>query len=388
MKAEGAETVCHCFAEAVPSAAPLRSLLLRSSGTLSLRISDQFLISICCAMAKVLVTGGSGFIGTHLVSALSKRGDEVTCLVRRSSRIEPLRQAGARFVYGDVTDRASIVAAVKGQQIVYHVAGRTQALAARDFYNVNQRGVANVAQVCAGQTTPPVLLSVSSLAAAGPANAGVPKTEADSAEPVSHYGHSKRAGERAAEHFADRVPITIVRPPIVLGEADRLGLALFRSIARFGVHMVPGLDRRRFSLIHADDLVELLILAAERGKRLPPRGRPESHGPQGYYFAACEEDPTYADLGRMTAESMGRRLVVVVPTATPLVWMVAVAGEAISRMRHDPLFMNLDKAREITAGHWLCSAQAAAAELGFTVAAPLFERLRQTAAWYREEKWL
>ena len=177
--------------------------------------------------------------------------------------------------------------------------------AARYFYRVNQRGVANVAQVCAGQTTPPVLVSVSSLAAAGPANEGVPKTEADRAEPVSHYGHSKRAGERAAEHFADRVPITIVRPPIVLGEADRLGLPLFRSIARFGVHMVPGLDRRRFSLIHADDLVQLLILAAERGKRLPPRGRPESHGPQGYYFAACEENPTYADLGRMVAEVDG-----------------------------------------------------------------------------------
>jgi nucleoside-diphosphate-sugar epimerase len=325
-------------------------------------------------MAKVLVTGASGFIGTHLVPALANRGDEVTCLVRQSSRVDSLREAGARFVYGDVTDRVSIVPAVKGQEIVYHVAGCTQSLAARHFYRVNQRGVANVAQVCAGQTTPPVLVSVSSLAAAGPASNGMPKTEADRPEPVSHYGRSKRAGERAAEHFADRVPISIVRPPIVLGEGDRMGLPLFRSIARFGVHMVPGLDRRRFSLIHADDLVQLLILAAERGKRLPPRGQPESHGPQGYYFAACEENPTYA--------------VVVIPTATPLVWMVAVAGEAISRMRHDPLFMNLDKAREITAGNWVCSAQTAAAELDFAVGAPLLERLRQTAQWYRDKKWL
>jgi nucleoside-diphosphate-sugar epimerase len=323
-----------------------------------------------------------------LVSALVERGDEVTCLVRQTSRIEPLRDAGARFVYGDVTDRASIVPAVKGQQIVYHVAGCTQALAARMFYHVNQRGVANVAQVCAGQTTPPVLVSVSSLAAAGPSHDGAPITEGHPSQPVSHYGHSKRAGERAAEHFADRVPITIVRPPIVVGEGDRLALSLFRSVARFGVHLVPGLDGRRFSLIHADDLVQLLILAAERGKRLPPRGRPESHGPQGYYFAACEENPTYADLGRMVAESLGRHLVVVIPTVTPLVWMVAVAGEAISRIRHDPLFINLDKAREITAGHWICSPEAATADFGFAVGAPLFERLRQTAQWYREKKWL
>jgi nucleoside-diphosphate-sugar epimerase len=339
-------------------------------------------------MGKVLVTGASGFIGTHLVSALAKRGDEITCLVRRSSRIDSLQHAGVRFVYGDVTDRASVLPAVKGQQTVYHVAGLTQALVARDFYRVNQRGVANVARACAAQTTPPVLVSVSSLAAAGPANHGVPKTEADRAEPVSHYGHSKLAGERAAERFADRVPITIVRPPIVLGEADRVGLSLFRSIARFGVHMVPGLDRRGFSLIHADDLVELLLLAAERGKRLPPHPRPESCGRQGYYFAACEEDPTYAELGRTVAEAMGRRFVLVIPTAAPLVWTVAAAGEAISRVRRNPLFMNLDKAREITAGNWLCSARAAAAELDFAVTVPLFERLRQTAQWYREKKWL
>ena len=264
-----------------------------------------------------------------------------------------------------------------GQEIVYHLAGCTQALDPRHFYRVNQRGVANVAQACAGQTTPPVLVSVSSLAAAGPATDGRPKTEADRAAPVSHYGHSKRAGERAAEAFADRVPITIVRPPIVLGEADRMGLPLFRSIARFGVHMVPGLrppalladPRRRPGAI------------ADPGRRARPasaaaRARPESHGPQGYYFAACEEDPTYADLGRMVGEALGRRLVVVIPTATPLVWMVAVAGEAISRIRHDPLFMNLDKAREITAGNWLCSARAAAEQLGFAVGAPLIERLR------------
>jgi nucleoside-diphosphate-sugar epimerase len=339
-------------------------------------------------MAKVLVTGASGFIGTHLVAALAARGDEVTCLVRQTSEVDSLHDAGACLLFGDVADRSSLTAAVAGQSVVYHVAGCTQALSPRLFYRVNQRGVANVAQVCAGQTTPPVLVSVSSLAAAGPANEDHPKTEADRSEPVSHYGHSKRAGERAAEHYADRVPITIVRPPIVLGEGDRMGLPLFRSIARFGVHMVPGLDRRRFSLIHADDLVNLLILAAERGRRLPPRERPESQGSQGYYFAACEENPAYSDLGRMIAEVMGRRLVVVIPTVTPLVWMVAVAGEAISRIRQDPLFMNLDKAREITAGNWLCSADAAAKELGFTVSVPLLERLRQTAQWYRDKKWL
>ena len=90
----------------------------------------------------------------------------------------------------------------------------------------------------------------------------------------------------------------------------------------------------------------------------------------------------------MVAEAVGRHLVVIIPTLTPMVWMVAVAGEAVASFHQDPLFMNLDKAREITAGSWICSARTAKEELGFSVGAPLLERLRQTAKWYRKEGWL
>lgn len=338
-------------------------------------------------MTKVLVTGASGFIGTHLVAALAARGDQVACLVRKTSKVDQLQALGASLVFGDVTDPNSLPAAVAGQQVVYHLAGRTLALRNRQFYEVNRRGVAHIAKACAGQETPPVLIFVSSLAAAGPAIEGRPRVESDPPAPVSHYGRSKRSGEHVAESFAQRVPTTVVRPPIVLGQGDRLGLPLFRSVIRFGVHLAPGLRPQRFSLIHADDLVQLLILAAERGKRLPPLGQSGDSAGQGYYFAACEQDPTYADLGRLVAESVGRR-VLVIPTAMPVVRTVAAVGEAISQVRHQPLLMNLDKAREIAAGSWLCSAQAAKEELGFTVGAPLLERLRQTAEWYKKEGWL
>lgn len=338
-------------------------------------------------MAKVLVTGASGFIGTHLVAALAARGDEVVCLVRKTSKVDQLQTLGARLVVGDVTAADSLPAAVAGQQIVYHLAGRTLALRDRQFYEVNRRGVAHIAKACAGQETPPVLIYVSSLAAAGPAVDGRPRVESDPPAPVSHYGRSKRSGEHAAESFAHRVPTTIVRPPMVLGQGDHLALPLFRSVIRFGVHLAPGLRPQRFSLIHADDLVQLLILAAERGRRLPPLGQRGDSAAQGYYFAACEQDPTYADLGRLVAESVGRR-VLVIPTAMSVVRTVAAVGEAISQVRHQPLLMNLDKAREIAAGSWLCSARAAHEELGFEVGAPLIERLRQTAEWYRREGWL
>jgi len=338
-------------------------------------------------MTKVLVTGASGFIGTHLVAALAKRGEEITCFVRKTSKIDRLQALGVRLIYGDVTDPDSLPAAVTGQDVVYHLAGRTEALNGRQFFEVNCRGVAHVVKACAAQETPPIMIHVSSQAAAGPAIDGQARVESDPAAPVSLYGRTKRLGERFAERFAHRLPITVVRPPIVLGEGDRLGLSLFRSVIRFHIHLTPGFRAQRFSLIHADDLAQLLILAAERGRRLPPKGRRGDSAAQGYYFAACEQDPTYADLGRLVAESAGRQTVVI-STPMPVLRMAAIVTEAVSQVCRHPALMNLDKIREVAAGSWLCSARAAKEELGFAVGAPLIERLRQTTQWYRREGWL
>jgi dihydroflavonol-4-reductase len=339
-------------------------------------------------MAKVLVTGASGFIGWHLVQALVRQGDEVTCLVRDSSPLERLRPLGVRLVIGDVADGAGLHDAVAGNQVVYHAAGCMTVLRPEQYYPVNAAGVGRIAQACADQATPPVLVYLSSLAAAGPARGARLRTETDPPAACSHYGRSKRAGERAAEEFADRVPITIVRPPVVFGEADRLGLDLFRMVARFGLYLVPGLARHRLSLIHADDLARLLILAAQQGARIAPRGQDGFFAARGYYFAACYEHPSYPELARMIGNALGGRGVLPVHIAMPVVWLIAGGTQLVSRVRRRPMFLNLDRAHDVTAGSWLCSPRAAIDELGFAPELPLQDRLCQTAAWYRNEGWL
>ncbi|MBI1902896.1 MAG: SDR family NAD(P)-dependent oxidoreductase [Planctomycetia bacterium] len=354
-------------------------------------------------MSKILVTGATGFIGQHLARALVERGDEVTCLKRKTSRVEALEKLGVRLVEGDVTDAESLRPAVAGADIVFHLAGLTTAFHLAGFLRVNEQGTRNLLEACAARPTPPVVIHVSSIAAAGPSQGGQPRKEEDTAAPVSSYGRSKRAGEIAARKFADRVPLTIVRPPIIFGPGDRAVLEIFKPISRFGIHLIPGYRRNYLSLLYVADLVSGLLLAADRGQRVRsdrihavPVGSDRIHAVaegdksenQGYYYLAHDESPSYADLGRWIGRALGRRRTICVPTLMPIVWFTAATSDLWGRMRGRPAVFNVDKAREAAAGSWTCSAERAKRELGWSCAAGLPARLKETADWYRRERWL
>jgi dihydroflavonol-4-reductase len=340
-------------------------------------------------VARVLVTGGNGFVGSNLVEALLARGDEVTCLVRRKRQPGRLESLGAKIVRFDgLDDREALARAIDGEAIVYHLAGATKVLARRMLFAVNERGARNVAEVCAGQPCPPILIHVSSMAACGPSESGQPRRESDRPSPVSHYGRSKLAGERAVRRLAGQVPTTIVRPAIVLGPADVVGFAMYQWVQRWGLHLVPGVRSARYSIVHVADLCRLLILAAERGRRLGADEADQLAPTQGCYFAAGDECPTWAELGRLVAQAVGRRRVLNVPVLRCAVWATAAAVDTAAHVVRQPFYLGLDKAREITAGSWVCSTQAARDELGFSAESPLVERLKETVAWYREAGWL
>jgi nucleoside-diphosphate-sugar epimerase len=380
-------------------------------------------------MPRAFVTGATGFIGPHLVRELLRQGFDVTCLRRRTSDVAPLEPLGAHLRDGDVTRPGTLAAAIDGADAVFHLAGLTRALHRGQFAAVNVEGTRHLLTACAAQASPPVMVLVSSLAATGSSIARQPRQEDDVPAPVSHYGRSKRGAELVAHEFADRVPITVVRPPLVFGQGDTSVIAIFRPIRRWGVHLVPGFVDRQLSVLHVTDLAAALVAAARKGQRLCPvaasgpppashrlrshaqslpHGRvagggvqasaggipvggtlePEGRSPsQGYYHIACDEQPTYAELGCRVSVALGRGAVVL-RTPEWLAWVTAAASEMAGRLRRRPLVFNWDKAREAMAGSWICSSDRAKRELGWACTADLDTRLRETIAWYRERGWL
>lgn len=329
-------------------------------------------------MKLALVTGGTGFIGGRLAEALSASGRRVRCLVRATSNTRALEALGAECVVGDLQDEASLRAACAGVDEVYHLAALLKAPWHREFSAVTAEGCGRIAAAAAAQQTPPLVVLVSSLAAAGPS--ADPRAEARHPAPVSRYGRAKLAGEEAARAHAERVPLTIVRPPLVLGQGDRSLLPIFKMAQR-GLLVAP--SRARLSLIHVDDLVACLIAAADQGERVAPSGDPA----RGVYFAAADEALPLAELGREIAAALGGARPRTLRLPIPALWAAACASEAWGRLRDRPTLLNLDKVVEARAEGWVCSADKAKRQLGFAPA-PLGERLLATASWYRREGWL
>jgi dihydroflavonol-4-reductase len=316
----------------------------------------------------ILVTGASGFIGSHLVEHLRSRGHPVRCLVRRSSSLRYL--PGADCAYADLASGEGIEPALGGVDCVIHLAGVTKALGAEDYYIGNARATANLVRAMAGRAAR--LVHVSSLAAAGPSRGGVPLDEDAPPAPFTHYGKSKLEAERIAAALQDAV---IVRPPVVYGPRDTDVFQLLRSISR-GVAIEISGGERWFSAIYVKDLAEGLAVAATAPTA---RGRT--------YFLAHPEPLTWAELGAAAAGIMNKHpRTLRVPSGVARA--VGFGAEMWSLATRRPGIVSREKVAEALCTHWTCSAGRASRELGFTARTGIREGLAETLAWYKEAGWL
>jgi nucleoside-diphosphate-sugar epimerase len=333
-------------------------------------------------MQRALVTGGTGFVGSNLVDNLRARGWQVRCLVRDSQKAASLADLGAELCPGSLQDFCSITAAMADVDTVFHVAGRVAAIHRQEFFRDNVEGTRAVMRAAAECAKPPTVVMVSSLAAGGPTRKGSPRRESEQGIPASAYGQSKLAAEQAAIEFTDRVPLSILRPPVVLGPGDRNGLQLFKSVQMLRLHPVPGYRDMPMSIVHISDLCEGIVQIAERGKRVT-----HDNPATGIYYITSGPTITYGEMGSLAAKALGQR-VLVVPTPKAIFWLTGGIGELLGRLRRKPGLINWDKMREAVAGGWECSDEKLRSELGYQPALSLEQRFIDTVAWYREHGWL
>lgn len=322
----------------------------------------------------ILVTGANGFIGSHLVDHLLSQGRSVRALVRAGSDrrwVDPR----AETVTGDLRDALSVARAVRGASIVFHVAGVVASHRLRDYHEVNEAGTRILLRAVEKEASDlDRFVLVSSLAAAGPSRDGRPVSESDAPRPVSVYGRSKLAGERAAAEAAGALPLTVVRPPIVYGPRDREMLAFYVLVSR---RFFPVLPREKYySLIHVRDLVRGVALAAEA---------PAAVG-RTYHLEA----------GRAVAMSHYLRIVaselgvdpIRLPVPLGILPLVSAAADAVAPGLGLPVRPLRDKARELRPDYWIADGARARAELGFSARVGLAEGIRETVRFYREAGWV
>ena len=317
----------------------------------------------------ILVTGGTGFIGTHLLEMLAAKGENVRALVRRS-RVPRGLPAGVETVYGDLESGAGLAEALRGANAVIHLAGVTKALRPQDYYTGDVHATEQLVHAMAGRGMR--LVHVSSLAAIGPATPGAPLAEDAEPHPLTHYGKSKLLAERVVRDLAPDA--VIVRPPVVYGPRDTDVFPLLKSISKGLVLEIAG-GERWFSAIYVKDLVEGLLAAARTSRA----GRA--------YFLAHAKPVSWRQLGATAARIMARTpRVVTVPFA--VAHAVGASAELWARLRGKPGIVSREKIAEAKCMAWTCDTARAAAELGFVAPTSLDQGLEQTLAWYKEAGWL
>jgi dihydroflavonol-4-reductase len=323
---------------------------------------------------RCLITGANGFMGAHLASALCRRGDAVRCLVREGSDATSLKELPVERAAGDVTKPETLTDALKGIEVVFHLAGIRRAANREDFIHINAEGTRHVAEAMVKAGTRR-LVFVSSITASGPSSVQRPRVEDDPFCPEEPYGESKALGEQIALRYQGALEVSIIRPTRVLGPLCPENLTFFRLVSN-GVLLKVGGGPRPLSMVDVDDVVDQLILQAQR---------PEASGQA--FFASSDETTTLEDLQAMAARVLNKQPRTLYLPANALL-ALGGAADLVTNTSGVRLPVNRKLARQLTAPAWTCSIEKAKRLLGYQPKRSIADSIERSAKSYLEAGWL
>ena len=331
---------------------------------------------------KAYVTGGTGFIGSHLVEQLVDQGYHVTCLIRKTSNLRWLdhlltaRSPQVEVVIGDLHDSDVLAQHVRDVDLVFHLAGLTKAPNAATYDRVNASGTEHLIEAClSAQTNLNRFVYCSSLAAVGPSSDATPNTEDVTPQPLTDYGSSKLKGELIVRKYTNRLPITIIRPPGVYGPRDTDIFLFFQMISR-GVIPILGDADKLLSLVHVKDLVAGIYTAAVSERAIGET-----------YFLTDGDIHTWRGIERVIADVLQKRPIKVkVPFF--LLDFISIFTEAAAKITRQTPTLNRQKVQDLKQQFWICDSTKAQNEIGYRPTYFLEKGIQETADWYRANGWL
>ncbi|HMQ69412.1 MAG TPA: NAD-dependent epimerase/dehydratase family protein [Ignavibacteria bacterium] len=325
---------------------------------------------------KALITGATGFVGSHLADKLLEKNYEVYCLRRKTSSTKWLDGKNVKYVDGDLFSNESLSECIKEMDYVYHVAGVVKAKTREGFFHGNYESTKNLLEIT-HKVNPDLkkFIFVSSLAACGPAKTEQPVDENTVPDPITTYGVSKLKAEEEVYSYRDKFPVTILRPPAVFGPRDTEILIYFQTFQK-GLNSVIGFDIKYLSLVYVEDLADGIILAGESSN---------SNGQK--YFLCLDKAYNWDEIGALTSGLLGKKAIKIrLPHS--VVYSVGYLAELFSAFSKKPATLNIEKCKDITQLRWVCSNEKAKAELGFANKYTLEESFKKTIDWYKDMKWI
>lgn len=327
------------------------------------------------AVQTLLVTGATGFVGSHVVEIAPNFGFRMRALVRKPADAARLAEAGFECVPGSLEDPAALRDAVNGVDAVLHLAAATKARTPEEYQRANVGGTqAVVDAMLAAAPSPKRLIYLSSLAAVGPPRAGRPVSRDDTPRPLTTYGRTKLAGEIVCQQAEPEIQVAILRAPAVYGPRDRDVFEFFR-FAKRGVVPLPAAATGQLQMIHARDLARALLLAATSAQA------------RGVYHVAEARAYGWAEMAGMVGTALGKR-VRIIRVPGPVLRGAATISETIAGLMGKSTIFNREKADELMVSAWLCETELARRDFGFEAHIALQDGLNETASWYRKNGWL
>ncbi len=309
-------------------------------------------------MNKTILTGASGFLGSHIIDIMAGKGIFVHALLRKSSSLKNLPdECGISRV--DFMNPHSMAEDIANADVIIHAAGATSAASQEEFDRANALVTKNLLKAREKYAPDALFIFISSQAASGPAGCG----------PVTDYGRSKLLGEFAVRDTGNWV---IVRPPAIFGSRDPASAPVMKLALR-GIFVSPWINNGGFCLVYVRDLARLITDLPDypdaAGKTLEPS--------YGRLFS-------WKDFHEILEKAAGRRILHLrIPPV--LVHATGFMSEALASLTGRTPFFCRDKCRELLAREWSVEEGLTHRLTGWEPAIPVEEAMKRTFQWIKAQ---